>query len=374
MRKWWMLALLVLGALAHAQTYTVLHNFTRHADGGVPLAGLTMDRFGNLFGTASEGGLPSACNYTGCGTVFELTRKGSGWLFTPLYGFTGYSDGDLPVSRVTIGTNGTLYGTTLYGGMIGGVSGAGVVFNLQPQPRVSGRVFGSWRETVIYAFGQPPDGANPWGDIAFDAQGNLYGTTFGGGIQCAGPYYCGTVYELTPHTGSWIESILYTFTQQFFSKPRDGVILDVSGNLYGTASNGDGQVFQLTHSGSMWLENTIYSFLGGSDASVPAGNVIFDPSGNLYGTTVYGGTYGQGAIYELTRDGGGWTERVLYSLGADGGSQPMAGLARDSAGNLYGVTCYGGASNRGAVFKLTPSGGGLWSETTLHGFTGMDGG
>jgi len=357
---------------AHAQSYAVLHNFDRTTDGALPTAGLTIDRSGNLFGTASEGGLVEDCE-DGCGTVFELMHKNGGWVFAPLYAFTGYSDGAVPASRVTIGSDGVVYGTTLYGGLLAGFSGAGVIFRLQPPARASGRLLSPWTESVIYSFGNPPDGANPWGDTIFDEQGNLYGTTFGGGVQCAGDYYCGTVYELTPQAGGWIENILYTFTQQFFSEPRSGVIFDGSGQLYGTTSNGYGQVFRLTSSGSQWVEDTIYAFQGGDDASSPAGNVVFDPSGNLYGATVYGGLSSLGAVYELTPSAGGWSESVLYSFDGAHGSMPMAGVTRDAAGNLYGTTCYGGANNRGTVFKLTPDGGSQWTETTLHDFAGGDG-
>lgn len=361
----------LLVSAAHAQNYSVLHSFTRTSDGALPLAGLTMDRSGNLFGTASEGGLLPNCQ-NGCGTVFELQRKNGGWIFTPLYAFTGYSDGAVPASRVTLGSDGEVYGTTLYGGLLGGFAGAGVVFRLQPPVHTSGKPFNPWTENVIYSFGNPPDGANPWGDIIFDAQRNLYGTTFGGGEQCAGAYYCGTVYELTPEAGAWTENILYTFTQQFFSAPRAGVILDANGRLYGTTSNGYGQVFRLADSGSQWVEDTLYAFQEGGDAAAPAGNVVFDPAGDLYGATVYGGSSNQGAVYELTPSAEGWSEKVLYSFDGVNGSEPMAGLTRDAAGTLYGTTCYGGANNRGTVFKLA-SGGGQWTLTTLHDFAGADG-
>ena len=109
----------VLTQSAQAQTFTVLHNFTNGADGGEPWAGLSMDRAGNLYGTASTGGNSSgACSYRnppGCGTVFKLSRKGSGWVFTPIYTFSG-PDGASPMARVIIGPDGSLYGTTIYGG------------------------------------------------------------------------------------------------------------------------------------------------------------------------------------------------------------------------------------------------------------------
>ena len=358
-------------SVAHAQTYTVLHSFQRTNDGAYPLAGLTMDRSGNLFGTASAGGLVQACQ-GGCGTVFELMNRHGAWVFAPLHAFTGYNDGFVPASRLTIGSNGVLYGSTLYGGLLGG-PGAGMIFSLEPPAHASGRLFAPWTESIIYSFGNPPDGANPWGDMVFDQQGNLYASTFGGGVPCASGYYCGTVYELTPHAGSWTENILYTFNQQFFSSPRSGVIFDGSGRLVGTASNGYGQVYSLTNSGSQWVIDTLYAFQQGNDASTPAGNVVLDPSGNLYGATVYGGLNDIGAVYELTPTAGGWSERVLYNFDGPSGSKPMAGLTRDAAGNLFGTTCYGGANNQGTVFKLTPDGSGNWTETTVHEFAGSEG-
>ena len=136
---------------AQAQTLTVLHSFARRVDGALPLAGLTMDRAGNLFGTSSEGG-QAGCGYHGCGTVFELVRKNSAWFFTPLYAFTGRADGENPASRLTVGPNGSLYGTTLYGG--GTLANGGVVFNLQPPARSSGRTDPPWHETVLLHFWQ----------------------------------------------------------------------------------------------------------------------------------------------------------------------------------------------------------------------------
>ncbi len=116
---------------AQAQTFTVLHNFTGGADGGVPFGGLTLDRTGNVYGTASAGGYTgNNCTAAGCGTVFKLTYRGSAWIFTPLYNFQGNNDGATPYAEVAIGLNGTLYGTTL----LGGDEAGGTLFNLSPPP------------------------------------------------------------------------------------------------------------------------------------------------------------------------------------------------------------------------------------------------
>jgi uncharacterized repeat protein (TIGR03803 family) len=351
--------------VAQAQTFHVLYTFTGGQDGGNPFAGLTLDKGGNLYGTAYGGGN---------GTVYKLTHKGSGWTFNPLYSFTGSSDGGNPKARVIFGPNGTLYGTTYYGGAYD----LGAVFNLRPSASACRTALCPWTETVLYSFeGSPSDGAHPgYGDLTFDQAGNLYGTTsYGGG------YGDGVVYELTPAGSGWTESVLYGFAGSDGAAPANGVIFDGSGNLYGTTVqgglSGDGAVFQLAPSaGSGWTESLLYSFNNGSDGSFPVAGLIFDHSGNLYGPTSDGGTGGQGTVFELTPVNGSWTYSVLYSLIAPpGGFQcgPWGTLVMDGAGNLYGTTRCNGANNLGTVFKLTSSGSG-WTYSSLHDFTGGDDG
>ena len=258
----------------------VIHSFTNGSDGGSPYAGLTMDKAGNLYGTASGGGS------AGYGTVFRLSNKGSGWVFTPLYSFQGGNDGANPRARVIIGPDGALYGTTTAGGGSGCYQnlGCGTVFNLRPSPTACKTALCSWTETVLYRFTGGIDGATPEAEIVFDHSSNLYGTTYAGG-QIGG----GTVFELTP-------------------------------------------------AGSGWTENVLYSFSGFGDGLNPAAGVIFDPAGNFYGTTASGGQGGNGTVYELTPSGSGWTEKAIYTFqdGADG-SDPQASLVVDAAGNLYGT-------------------------------------
>src|SRR5271166_1949839 len=213
----------------------------------------------------------------------------------------------------------------------------------------------------------------------------LYGTTAygGGGSGCGGNNGCGTVYKLTPSNGGWTESVLYSFQGGSDGAfPYAGVIFDQAGNLYGTtaygggsgcAGNGCGTVFQLTSSGSGWVENTLYSFQGGNDGASPFGGLIFDQSGNLYGSTAYTSSFGVGGgtVFELSPSGSNWIHTVLYSF--SGGAGPYDTLTID-AGNLYGTTNRDGAYGYGSVFKLTHSGGG-WTYTSLHDFTaGSDGG
>ncbi len=351
---------------AHAQTFTVLHNFTDGQDGANPETGLTMDKAGNLYGTTIHGGL-------GVGTVFKLTHKGSGWAFSPLYSFpANESDGSGPQARVIFGPNGTLYGTAG-----GGNLGFGVVFNLRPPARACTTALCPWTETVLHPFTRNPvDGESPGsGDVVFDPDGNLYGTTILGGSDGLG-----AVYELTP---SGTESVLWSFTggQQDGSYPWSGVIFDQAGNLYGTTTAGGegclagcGTVYKMTPSGSGWTEKPIYRFTGGSDGAAPYGGLIFDQKGNLYGTTAVGGS--GGTVFELTPnpDGSGsWNFNLLYGfVGNDG---PSGSLTMDASGNLYGITAENncpGCSTYGDVFELIyPN----WAYKNLYAFQdGNDGG
>jgi uncharacterized repeat protein (TIGR03803 family) len=250
-----------------------------------------------------------------------------------------------------------------------------------------------WTETLLYSFckaGQPncADGADPLAVLIFDAAGNLYGTTQGGGA-----YAAGTVFELTPTVGGgWTEQVLHSFGEGTDgANPYAGLIVDAAGNLYGTTQaggnytaycpeNGCGTVFELTPSGGgNWAETVLYSFCSQAncaDGMTPQAGLIFDAVGDLYGTTYQGGTFashcnsGCGTVFELTPTaGGGWTGAVLYSFGGlPDGSNPTAGLIFDAAGNLYGTANYGGVVGEGTVFELTPSGGGNWAETVLYSF------
>jgi uncharacterized repeat protein (TIGR03803 family) len=121
----------------------------------------------------------------------------------------------------------------------------------------------------------------------------------------------------------------------------------------------------------------LYNFTGGKDGANPKARLLFDPKGNLYGTTTAGGSFGQGAVFELTpTSGGAWTESVIYSFqGRGDGSLPAAGLIRDKKGNFYGTVYMGGALGHGAVFELLPGSGGVWKKKLLYSFSGgNDGG
>jgi uncharacterized repeat protein (TIGR03803 family) len=342
---------------ASAQTWTVIHTFNG-LDGGSG-TGVTLDAAGNLYGTtygAGRGGIPRY------GTVFKLTHMGTGWVYTRLHFFNAF-DGYGPGSRVTFGPEGALYGTTSIGG-----NGYGTVYRLQP-PGSCRSANCPWTETVLYVFQGGSDGGDPSSaDLAFDQQGNIYGTAGGGaGGSCNGT--CGVVYKLSRSGQSWSYSVIYTFQEEEDGSGPDGVVQDASGNLYGaTFAGGDyssGVLFKLTPSGSGWTQSVLYDFPNLSDGTNPEGGLIFDRSGNLYGTARYGGQYGTGTVYELTPANGGWDFAVLASLPGLAGYGPIAALAMDDNGALYGT------DSDGSVFKLTPSGN-SWILTQLgEGDMGM---
>jgi uncharacterized repeat protein (TIGR03803 family) len=368
----------------------VLHNFNG-MDGEQSQAGLIFDAAGNLYGTTANGGTNTCGGSYGCGTVFELSpMAGGGWTETVLHNFEDNgSDGFYPQASLIFDAAGNLYGTTVNGGTstCGGGYGCGTVFELSPKPG------GGWTETVLHSFGDGTDGANPyWGGLIFDAAGNLYGTTTGGGTDTCPQYGCGTVFELSPTGGgAWTETVLYSFHRGSDGHvPAAGLTMDATGNLFGTTTEGGtgncltgqthgcGTVFELSPtSGGRWTEAVLHNFGSGSDGIYPTSSLTFDSAGNLYGTTQAGGIYDFGTVFELmAAAGGGWTETVVYTFndnGADGYAPAAGALIFDAAGNLYGTTTYGGAYFFGTVFKLTPTVRGTWTETLLHEFAGPDG-
>lgn len=353
---------------AQAQTFSVIHNFTGGLDGRNPYAGLTMDAAGNLYGTTC--GAACAFGASNGGTVFRLSKKGPGWLVTVLYTFRGGNDGAGPAARVIIGPNGSLYGTTMYGGGSGcGGSGCGTVFNLRPPPSVSPTVFGGWTETTLYSFQGGSDGAAPaFGDLVFDQSGNIYGTTSYGGTANQG-----LVFELTPSGSGWKENVLYSFAGLYDGNgPLGGVVFDQSGNLYGTTmlgGDGDyGMVFELTPSESGWAEMILHSFQGGNDGSYPIAGMAPGSYGNV-GTTSVGGANGGGTVFILNNP------MFLYSFPGNNYNYqwpgPWSNLTYGSIGPTS-TTFADGAHQYGSVFYMYGCAG--WDAVTLHDFTGgLDG-
>ena len=354
----------VMARSLEAQTYNVLHSFNGTNDGANPVAGVTLDAAGNIYGTTSAGGTKF------CGTVYRLEPSGS---FSLLYTFQGQywggPDGCSPYARVVFGPDGSLYGTTRIGGDGNGCSalhGCGTVFSVKPQPGTP--------ELLLYRFGIY-DGSNPlYADLAFDQAGNIYGTTRNGGANLQG-----AVYKLTPSGSGWSESVVYSFAgSPDGATPLNGVIFDTAGNLYGATSgggtNGWGTVYELKPSGSSWSEAVLHSFQGGSDGLTPTSAVFLDGTGRLYGATQAGGI-GDGTAFDLAPSGSGtWNFRTLYYFGGGAFGGSYRTLVMDAAGNLYGTASADGAHQQGSVFKLTWSNG-TWSYTSLHDFTGAsDGG
>ncbi|HWY21099.1 MAG TPA: choice-of-anchor tandem repeat GloVer-containing protein [Candidatus Acidoferrum sp.] len=342
------LGLTAVSPVSQAQTLTVLYSFASYTDGYPPSA-VIRDAAGNLYGTTFYGGTP------GNGTVFKLDASGNK---TVLHAFTTtHSDGRSPSAGLVLRGQ-DFYGTTT----AGGTSASGTVFKLDKNSK----------ESVLYSFTGGADGGNPFAGLIRDASGNLYGTTFNGGI---GSY--GTVFKLDA-TGK--ETVLYKFTGgEDGQNPGLGVVQDAAGNLYGmTGIGGDlsctydvgggcGTVFKLDRNGN---KTVLHSFSGKADGAYGSAMTL-DAAGNLYGATQLGGdpTCGCGTVFKMYPNGG---ETVLYSFtgGADG-SSPVGELAHDAAGNLYGTTQLGGdpTCGCGTVFKLDKTG----KKTVLHSFAGADG-
>jgi uncharacterized repeat protein (TIGR03803 family) len=325
---------------AQPQTFSILHSFRGGLDGTNLYGGVILDARGNVYGTTYGAG-NSGCSAPGCGTVFRVNPSRRE---TVLYRFAGMPDGQNSTGTLVRDSAGNLYGTT----QNGGTDGHGTVFKLDT----------TGTETVLHSFANgPTDGGYPSAGLIRDAAGNLYGTTPSGGTSDNG-----TVFKVDS-TG--VETVLHLFTNvPDGASPNAGLIRDAAGNLYGTTIAGGvgyGTVFKVSSTG---VETVLYSFTGGTDGLVPEGGLVRDSAGNLYGTTFYGGVSNFGTVFKLNTTG---LETVLYSFtGGGDGQNPQAGLVRDTAGNLYGTTEFGGTSNLGTVFKLDTSG----IETVLHTFTG----
>ncbi len=314
---------LAVSGVARAQTFSVLHTFQYFPHGASPYAPLYRDASGNLYGTTNGGGQYNA------GVVFKIDTTGHE---TVLHTFTGGIDGGNPTAGVVIDSVGNLYGTAYQGGIAGaGVNhrGAGVVFEINT----------SGKYTVLYSFTGGADGSGPFAGVILDSAGNLYGTTYNGGLSGNG-----VVFKVGP---SVQETVLYSFTGSTDgANPYAGVTMDAVGNLYGTTYNGGyhgfGVVFKLSASGQ---QTVVYSFGGAIQGAIPYAGVVLDSAGNIYGAA--------GSVaYKLT-PAGSFTELAYF-----GANTRLSGIARDGAGNLYITVNAGGGSPwpNGAVFKFDTAG------------------
>ena len=371
------IAELILGFVSStlAQSFVVIHDFTG-VDGANPQSGLTIDGSANLYGTTRDGGRQ------GLGTVFKLVQRGTGWILTPLYTFSGGSDGAHPVARVGFGPDGSLYGSTLDGGTgscgdLGGDT-CGTVFKLRPGPTLCRSSLCPWTETILYRFPGNEDGGFPEGDLTFDAAGNLYGTAVAGGQIGGDGRDAGVVYRLTPSNGIWTETVVVdSFSGS--GSPTGGVIFDNRGNLYGTTSETNdfirGNIFELVPTGTNWTEKVLHTLQLEGDSGFTYAGLIRDPSGNLYGATSYDGPGGSGQIFELTPSGGSWMFNYIYTFSSPIQAWgPYRSLVMDQSGVLYGTTYQFGAYGYGSIFKLSRLVGGGWAYTSLYDFTGGEDG
>jgi uncharacterized repeat protein (TIGR03803 family) len=321
---------------------------------------------GNLYGTTTVGGGLGGrtCERnTGCGVVFQLTPTLSGpWTETVLYRFSG-ADGSIP-SALAFDASGNLFGTTMGEGggftACGFEGGCGVLFKLTPTSS------GPWTLINVHVFVDgSTDVQGPVG-LIFGPGGVIYGSGFAGGNGVAGGAE-GGVFQLTPGSGGWTYSLIFSFDLTDGSYPTTGLILDAEGNLYGTTSEGGsdraGVVFELSPgSGGVWTQSILYNFVPGTDGYEPNSSLTFDAAGNLYGTTLAGGgsstvcTNGCGTVFKLAPSGSGtWTESVALRFLETNGVHPLGGLVADTSGNLYGTASQGGNSTgMGLVFKLVP--------------------
>jgi uncharacterized repeat protein (TIGR03803 family) len=394
---------------ANAQTESLLYSFTGGADGGNPNGGLISDSAGNLYGTTFSGGNLSACGGAGCGVVFKLSPGSSGWTETVLHTFSG-RDGANPTAPLMFGVDGNLYGTTSAGGTLAcSGAGCGVVFKLAP--RTSGwteRVlynFGGGTDGSSPYYQLVTDAAgNLYGTTL--AGGAL--------VDCASHTAgCGTVYRLSGGGDiGWTFKVLYSFSDSDSSSPSSPLILDPSGNLLGSGVGGSGGViYRLSPSGGSTWKNTLLYFFGGTNGNYPQG-LIYGGNTNFYGITYQGGSGGsleicenlqpgcgtafqlsvtstaageavlhnfdgfdanpngslifiKGSLYgadstdvfALSRLGvsGIWKKTVLHTFDDTGdGFSPRAPLLIDASGNLFGVTYQGGATGNGTIFQITP--------------------
>jgi uncharacterized repeat protein (TIGR03803 family) len=335
--------------ISAAGVETVLHSFGGPGDGIGPAAGLVQDLSGNLYGTTESGG------GRGDGTVFELSPAGTETILTD---FAARGSEAEPEGTVLLDASGNLYSTTFGAG----TGEYGTVFKLSPGGKI----------TELHTFAGPPnDGANPAAGVIRDSGGNLYGTTANGGA--GGEFNTGTVFEVSK---GGVETVLYNFTGGTDGGyPIAKLVRDAAGNLYGTTWEGGirgtgfcdisggygcGTVFKVTPAGQ---ETALYAFAGEADGGVPFADLLVDGKGNLYGTTSAGGSdvcnnegefFGCGVVFEVTPAG---KETVLHTFiygdGSFDGSAPEGGLLR--LGNyLYGTTYYGGMYGCGTVYKIAP--------------------
>lgn len=352
MKKVQLAALFLLAAivpLAHAQTFTAIHQFNSQTDGAFPEGSVLRDSSGNIFGTTT---LP--------GSVFKIDRRGKESVFF----INGGPLGNFPSGSLAQDSAGNLYGLAEQGS-----GGAGVLFKLSPQGE----------ETVLFAFQgglHSTSPKEPAGGVLLGKDGDIFGAAqFGNKQTCE--IGCGSIFRLDA-AGNM--HFLHIFTGGLDgANPIGPLVNDVNGNLYGVAQSGGdltcpeffltpgagcGVVFKISRN----LKFTVlHRFAGGADGAVPQGGLLLDAAGNLFGTAVKGGIAENGTVYEIAQDG---TYTVVHRFTQAEARNPNGGLVSDLAGNLFGTAQLGGDQNLGTVFQLDPDG----SVKVLHNFQGLEDG
>jgi uncharacterized repeat protein (TIGR03803 family) len=362
--------------VVHAQTFVPLHTFAGFpSDGRMPQGRLVRDAVGNLYGTTTYGGI------YGAGSIFKLDPEGNETILFNFFRSTNKDDGYWPAGGLTQDGAGNLYGTTSYGGnhQCNPPEGCGTVFKLDSTAHL----------TILHRFNQP-DGTFPNGTLARDDAGNLYGAMNGGSLSSAGVFKLDTAGKLTVLlTGGNIGNVvldslgnlvganyfgpvfqLNVITGQLKTWNIDAtssVVPDGAGNLYfgggqvycsgGASDDSDcGYLYKLdTASGAL---SVLHTFFGGPDGADVTDTLTVDGAGNIYGVSAFGGLpdcaggyllEGCGTVFKLD-PAGNFT--ILHSFnGVSDGLNPFAGLIQDSAGNLYGTTV--GPYPAGAIFEIT---------------------
>lgn len=356
---------------AGAQTfrYRKVYDFGSSADlGTFPSAGVTVDAHGNIFGTTEYGGVSND------GVVYELAAlPDGGYGYHRLHSFNiANRGGAYPTAAPVLDTSGNLYGTTKYGGG----SDAGVVYELVANST------GGYSFKILRDF-SGNDGAYPEAGLTLDGSGDLYGTTLNGG-----QYGCGVVFEMAAaEGGAFTFRRLYSFNGSQGRYPLAGLVLDGKGDLFGACwaggnSNG-GVLFELVPRGSStYGYRVLHTFNAANSGGFNPDTVLaMDTNGDLFGATLDGGDFGPdndedspGTAFELeAQSGGEYTYHTLHSFNSTDGYHPIAGMAIDTDGNVFGSTNQGGNFNLGAVFEMVADGVGGYTFRKLHSFSGPDG-
>jgi uncharacterized repeat protein (TIGR03803 family) len=331
-------------------------------NGSTPEGSLIVDANGDLFGTTESGGT------NGHGTVFEIAETAGGYASTPttLVNFS-YTNEGYPLGGLVIDTAGDLFGTTASGG----ANYDGTVFEIV-------KTAGGYASTptVLLSF-NGANGQDPQAGLIIDANGDLFGTTAYGGANNDG-----TVFEIAKTAGGYASTptVLLSFNGANGQDPQAGLIMDANGDLFGTTysggANNDGTVFEIAKTAGGYASTpTVLVNFNGADGRQTEASLIVNAAGDLFGTTG-GGAYGDGAVFEIAKTASGYasTPTTLASFNNTDGLLPEAGLIMDAAGDLFGTTSFGGASDYGVVFEVAKTASGYASTPIVLGsFNGPNG-